>query len=318
MRGPAEKLISFPKLGLEFSIQNGFAIPGTGMVIHWYAVIIALGFVLGVLFAAKRAKKVGLTEENVLDLAIIGMPLAVICARTFYVIGDFDAYRDNWVKVFAIWEGGISILGALIGCVLTGIIYSAVKKIHIGRLVDLAAPSLMIGQMIGRWGNFVNGEVYGVATELPWGMMIAGKTTSPVHPLFLYESLWMLLGFVLILFYQDKKRRYGEVFCLYLIWYAIARATMEPMRNQEFILGSGDVYMSFWTVLAFAALAIAGLVLLYWKGKRVNLKKDVLCAQVEEKRKALDALLDAEADEAEVLKASQELDSVLADYMKEE
>lgn len=318
MQGSAEKIIQFPKLGLEFALRSGFAVPGTEIVIRWYAVIIAIGFALGVIYAAFRAKKVGLTEDNVLDLAILGMPLAVIFARVFYVIGDFDAYRNDLWKVFAIWEGGISILGALIGCVLTGIIYSTVKKIHIGRLVDLAAPSLMIGQIIGRWGNFVNGEVYGVPTALPWGMMIVGETPLPVHPLFLYESLWMLVGFVLILIYQDKKRRYGEVFCLYLIWYCIARAIMEPMRNREFILGSGSVYMSLWTVIAFILLAVLALVLLYLKGKRVNLKKDRLAAQVEEKRKKLDALIDAQADEDDVLEASQALDQVLADYMNEE
>ncbi len=318
MQGPFEKIIQFPKLGLEFALNNGFAIPGTDIVIRWYAVIIAIGFALGVIYASVRAKKVGLTEDNVLDLAILGMPLAVIFARVFYVIGDFDAYRDNFWKVFAIWEGGISILGALIGCVLTGIIYSAIKKIHIGRLVDLAAPSLMIGQIIGRWGNFVNGEVYGVPTELPWGMVIVGETPLPVHPLFIYESLWMLLGLILILIYQDRKQRYGEVFCLYLIWYCIARAIMEPMRNREFILGSGDVYMSFWTVIAFALLAVIALVLLYLKGKRVNLKKDRLAAQVDEKRKKLDAFLDKEADEDAVLEASQALDAALAAYMAEE
>ncbi len=312
----SENLISFPKLGLEIAVKTGFAIPGTEIVIRWYAVIIAIGFVLGVLYAGYRAKKVGLTEDTVLDLAILGMPLAIIFARAFYVLGDLDAYRDNFWNVFAIWQGGISILGALIGCMLTGVIYSAVKKVHLGRLCDLAAPSLMIGQIIGRWGNFVNGEVYGVATELPWGMMIGGKTLAPVHPLFLYESIWMLLGFVIVLMYQDRKRRYGEVFCLYLIWYSIGRAVMETMRDSEFVLGNGSVYMSFWTVVFFAFAAIAVLVLLYKKGKPVNLKKDVLSAQMEEKRKVLDTLLEKEAGEAEVLAASQALDDAIAEYMK--
>lgn len=311
-----ENLISFPKLGLEMAVKTGFVVPGTEIEIRWYAVIIAIGFVLGVLYAIRRAKKVGLSEDTVLDLAILGMPLAIVFARVFYVLGDFEAYRDNFRDVFAIWKGGISILGALIGCMLTGVIYSLVKKVHLGRICDLAAPSLMIGQIIGRWGNFVNGEVYGVATDLPWGMMIAGKTAAPVHPLFLYESLWMLLGFVLLVLYQDKKRRHGEVFCIYILWYCAARAVMELMRDREFVLGSGDVYMSFWTVILFAFAALTVLVVLYVKGKKVNLRKDVLGAQVEEKRKVLDALLDKEAGEAEVLAASQELDAVIAEYMK--
>ncbi len=316
MRTLGENTISFPKLGLEFTIKRGFHIPGTEFVIYWYAVIIAIGFVLGVLYAYKRAKRLGLGEDTVLDLAILGMPLAVICARIFYVLGDWESYKDNLWKVFAVWEGGISILGALIGCVLTGVIYSAVKKIHIGRLFDLAAPSLMIGQIIGRWGNFVNGEVYGVATDLPWGMVIAGKTDLPVHPLFLYESLWMLLGLVLILLYQDKKRRYGEVFCLYVLWYCAARAVMELMRDREFVLGNGQIYMSFWTVLAFAVVALVGLVFLYLKGKPVNLQKDRLNMQIEEQRKTLDALLTSNAGEDAVLAASQALDKSIAEYMK--
>ncbi len=311
-----ENLISFPKLGLEMSVKTGFVIPGTEIEIRWYAVIIAIGFVLGVLYAAYRAKQVGLSEDTVLDLAILGMPLAIVFARLFYVLGDMEAYRDNFWDVFAVWKGGISILGALIGCMLTGVIYSLTKKVHLGRICDLAAPSLMIGQIIGRWGNFVNGEVYGVATDLPWGMVIAGKTADAVHPLFFYESLWMLVGLVLLVLYQDKKRRHGEVFCLYLIWYSVARAVMEMMRDREFVLGSGDVYMSFWTVILFALAAIAVLVLLYRKGKPVNLKKDVLSAKVEEKRKTLDTLLDKNAGEDAVLAASQDLDAAIAEYMK--
>ncbi len=316
MRTLGENTISFPKLGLEFALKRGFYIPGTDLVIYWYAVIIALGFVLGILYACKRAKRVGFSEDTVLDLAILGMPLAVICARIFYVLGDIESYVDNYLKVFAVWEGGISILGALIGCVLTGIIYGMVKKIHIGRLFDLAAPSLMIGQIIGRWGNFVNGEVYGVATDLPWGMMIAGKTELPVHPLFLYESLWMLLGLVILHFYQDKKRRYGEVFCLYVLWYCAARAVMELMRDSEFVLGNGQIFMSFWTVLLFAAVALICLVLLYIKGKSVNLEKDRMSLKIELQRKRLDELLTNNADEDTVLNASVQLDKTIAEYMK--
>ena len=293
---------------------NRVAFSVFGKEIFWYGIIIAFGFVLGVLYALYRAEKVALTKDNVFDLALIGLPLSIICARLFYVLGDLSVLEEGWWKVFAVWEGGIAIYCALIGCALTGVIYSYATKIHLGRLCDLAAPSLMIGQIIGRWGNFVNCEVYGATTNLPWGMQINGG--EMVHPLFLYESLWMLLGLVLLVLYQDKKRRHGEVFCLYLIWYSVARAFMEMLRDSEYVLKIGTLPLSMLTAIVLLVAAIVTLVLLYKKGKPVNLKKELVGVKVEEKRKALDALVEKEAAEEEVLAASKELDEVIAEYMK--
>ncbi len=305
--------IAFPMLGLSMEV-NRVAFTLFEKNVFWYGIIIALGFTLGVLYALYRAEKVGLTKDNVFDLALIGLPLSVVCARLFYVLGDPSVLEEGIWKIFAIWEGGIAIYGALIGCALTGIIYSSVKKIHLGRLCDLAAPSLMIGQIIGRWGNFVNCEVFGRTTQVPWGMQINGG--EAVHPLFLYESLWMLLGLVLLLFYQDKKRRYGEVFCLYLIWYSVARAFLETLRDPEYILRVFNLPLSMITAFVLLAAAITVLGLLYAKGKRVNLKKDIVGAQVEQRRQTLNALLDANADEKEVLEASESLDKKIAEYME--
>jgi len=305
--------VSFPKLGLYFLIDN-VAFEVFGKEVYWYGILIAIGFTLAVLYALYRTKKVGLTQDNVIDLALIGLPLAIVCARLFYVLGDIEGLGGNFWNVFAVWNGGLSIYGGLIGAALTGIIYSRVKKINMGKLFDFAVPSLMIGQAIGRWGNFFNCEVFGGVTNLPWGMQINGG--DPVHPLFLYESLWMTLGLILALIYQDKKKRHGEMFCLYMIWYSGARMFMELMRDPAYILKVGNVPLSFVTAIATLLIAVVILIIVFKKGQPVNLAKEVLGAEIELKRKTLDALIEKNADEAEVLEASKALDEKISEYMK--
>lgn len=253
-------IISFPNLGMSFKINRvAFTM---GKEVYWYGIIIALGFALAVAFAMKRAKKYDISQDTLFDLVIWGLPVSIIFARLYYVLGDLGR-PGGWTfgEVIAIWDGGIAIYGAILGATLMGITYCRVKKISMYKVFDFATPSLMIGQIIGRWGNFVNAEVYGTATSLPWGMSINGAT--PVHPLFLYESLWMLIGLIGILVYNKYKKREGSIFMLYILWYSVGRIWMEMLRRDDgdlsFVLKIGSVPLSLLTAIVLVVLALAGL-----------------------------------------------------------
>lgn len=255
--------ISFPKLNISLTV-NRVAFSVLGKDIYWYGLIIALGFVLGVAYALWRAKKEGLGTETIFDVVLWGLPTCIICARIFYVIGDPSVLSGGFWKIIAIWEGGIAIYGAIIGAVIVGVTYSRVKKIDMGLLFDVCAPAIMIGQIIGRWGNFVNAEVYGEATDSLFGMSINGGTC--VLPLFLYESVWMLAGLVVLLLYQRHKRVNGEIFLLYLIWYGIGRTVLETFRQEEYVLKILGMPMS--QITAVLAVIAAACVLIYLYARR--------------------------------------------------
>ncbi len=247
--------IDFP--GLGFSLQiNRVAFSVFGKDIYWYGIIIAAGFICGTLYALWRAKKERISADTVFDLVLWGMPVSILFARIFYVMGDWQAVLGSPWRFFAVWEGGIAIYGAIMGAVLVGVTYCKANKLDTGRIFDLCAPALMIGQIAGRWGNFVNAEVYGVSTDLPWAMSINGEQS--VHPLFLYESLWMLAGLLGVLLYYRHKKRSGEIFAIYILWYGLGRFWLEGLRNQEFILRLGTLPLSQVTALV-SVLAAAGL-----------------------------------------------------------
>ncbi|MBE7026137.1 MAG: prolipoprotein diacylglyceryl transferase [Ruminococcaceae bacterium] len=246
--------ISFPRLGLEFTI-NRVAFSIFGKPIYWYGIIIALGFALGVFYAIWRAKKEGIGADAILDVVLWGVPTCIICARIFYVIGDPDILDGGFWKIIAVWEGGIAIFGALIGAVIVGLTYSRIKKIDTGLLFDVAAPAIMIGQIVGRFGNFVNAEVYGGVTDSLFGMSING--TACVAPLFLYESSWMLLGLVLVLIYQKYKKVNGEIFLLYAMLYSAGRIFLETLRQDEYVLKIFGLPMSQITAVAAFVCALA-------------------------------------------------------------
>lgn len=225
--------ISFPALGLSFNI-NRVAFTVFGKDIFCYALIILTGFLLAVLYCAHNAKKRGANPENISDIALYGLIFGLIGARIYYVIFDFDTVRDSFWNIFKVWEGGLAIYGGIIGAVITAFVYCRKNSLPIPKTFDLCAPGLLIGQAIGRWGNFVNAEVYGVETSLPWGMSINGGAC--VHPLFLYESLWNALGFLLIFLFGKKVRTDGRIFFFYITWYSAGRLFLEGMRQSEYIL----------------------------------------------------------------------------------
>ena len=257
--------ISFPKMGIELTVNNVAFTVGS-KEIYWYAIIILSGFLLGLLYVCATCEKQRVKKDNVWDIALYGLIAGIVGARTYYVIFALDEMK-TFSDIFKIWNGGLAIYGGIIGAFLSTFVYCRVKKLEVLRVFDVCAPGLLIGQAIGRFGNFVNAEVFGKETNLPWGMSINGG--APVHPLFLYESLWNLLGLLLIVLFKNNKRNHGQVVCFYVLWYAVGRFFLESMRNQEFILYIiPDVLAASQLVAAIsAAAALAGFMFLHTKKK---------------------------------------------------
>ena len=201
-----------------------------GIAIRWYGILLSAGILAGVLLAYYEAKRLGYDPEYIIDLALWCVPAAVIGARLYYVIFEWSYYKGDIMKIINIREGGLAIHGALIAAVITGYVFTRVKKISFWNTADIAAPSIILGQAIGRWGNFVNQEAHGEPTDLPWGIMVDGVK---VHPTFLYESLWNICVFIFLLIYRRKKKAEGEVFLLYGILYSVGRFWIEGLRTDS-------------------------------------------------------------------------------------
>ena len=255
--------VAFPGLGLDFNI-NRVAFSVFGKDIYWYAIIIAVGFLLAAAYAIRRAPKFHIKEDNLLDALLCAVPAGIVCARLYYVIFNFDLYRSDPIRILYIWEGGLAIYGGIIGALIAVIIYCKVKKIKVMNMLDLGALGLLIGQCIGRWGNFVNGEAYGTATDLPWRMEIfdvESLSRIAVHPTFLYESLWNLLGFVLLHFRSKHRKFSGEIFFLYVAWYGLGRGFIEGLRTDSLYFMDTGLRVS--QFLGFATCLIAVIYLFY-------------------------------------------------------
>jgi len=240
--------ISFPMLGDWFSINPNPDIRVFGFTLHWYGVIIALGFILAVWYCSRRCREFGLTQDNIVDMLIAAVPLAIIGARAYYVIFNFSLYRDNLADVFKIWEGGLAIYGGVIGAVIGVAIVSRVRKFSFPAMLDLGCFGLLIGQSIGRWANFINREAFGRATAVfcRMGLTLEGHSTVYVHPTFLYESLWNCVGFIgLHILSKKTKRRYdGQYFLFYLGWYGLGRMLIEGLRTDSLYLFSSSIRVS--------------------------------------------------------------------------
>ncbi len=203
--------------------------------IMWYGILIGSGVLIGTLLALREARRIGFRDEDLMDLLIIAIPSAIIGARLYYVIFQFDYYKNNFLEIFNIRGGGLAIHGGIIAAVLVGAIFCKIRKVNFWQIADITAPSIILGQAIGRWGNFINQEAYGTVTDLPWGIIINGQK---VHPTFLYESLWNIVVFIFLLWYRRKARKKdGEVFLLYAILYSIGRFFVEGLRTDSLMFG---------------------------------------------------------------------------------
>lgn len=262
-------VISFNGLGLEFSI-NRVAFSIGNFNVYWYGVIIAFGLALALLYGTRECKKVGLSLDDFYNMVLICIPSAIVCARLYYVIFSFDLYKDNLISVFDIRNGGIAIYGGIIGAFIAIYVYCKIKKIKIGIPLDMLAVGLLIGQAVGRWGNFVNGEAFGSYTSLPWAMTIKSGTkiiAESVHPTFLYESLWNGLGIVVLLLFKKHKKFDGEIFSLYMVWYGLGRMLIEGLRSDSLYIGSFRV-----SQLLSLVILVSGLLIIIIN--RIKLKKE--------------------------------------------
>ena len=230
-----------------------------------YAVMIMVGFLLAAIYAMARAKEFNSDGDIIADLLIVVLPVAIIGARAYYVLHKWDYYSQHTDEIIKVWNGGIAIYGAIIASAIVIMIYSKIKKIDMLSLLDLGAISLLIGQSIGRWGNFFNAEAYGTTTDLPWGMVIRKSiqtTGAAVHPTFLYESIWNAIGFVILHNYSKKRKFKGEMTLLYIAWYGLGRAFIEGLRVDSLMIGNTNIRVS--QMLAIVTCVLSVIALLYF------------------------------------------------------
>ena len=237
----SDATISFPILGEKFILDFKPYFVLFGWKFYWYGIIIALGFLLAVIYAFKRAKQFGLNDDNIVDLLIYAVPIGVVGARLYYVVFYDWSFKgslwENIVRIVNIREGGLAIYGGVIFAFIGALIFSRVKKVKLGAVADISGLGLLIGQAVGRWGNFVNREAFGYKTSVPWKMGLTNQYgTFYYHPAFLYESLWNVLGFILLHFYSKRRKFDGEVFIMYLGWYGLGRLYIEGLRQDSLFL----------------------------------------------------------------------------------
>lgn len=248
--------------------------------VNWYGIIIGVGIIIAYFLAQRESVRRGLHEEFFADLLIWAVPIAILSARIYYVAMKWDYYSEHPGRIIEIWNGGIAIHGALIGSFITAYIFSKKRNVSFLRLADIAAPSILVGQIIGRWGNFMNQEAYGgpVTREFLEGLflpnwiieqMYVQSQSTYVHPTFLYESLWNVVGLVILLFARKWNWRRGEMFFFYLIWYSFGRFFIEGLRTDSLYL-VGDLRSA--QVVSIIGIAVGIIAIVY---RRMKVKSEV-------------------------------------------
>ena len=251
--------VIFPKLGIDITI-NDTAFTLFGLEIKWYGLLITLGMLLAMIYCFSQMKKYGIDPDRAIDAVIGGIIGGLIGARAYYVIMQWEDYAGNWKSIFNIRNGGLAIYGGIIGAVIVGGLVAKLRKVKLLPLLDVASMGFLLGQGIGRWGNFTNQEAFGYNTDNIFGMssgkirdwiisvnsdmsspadLIAMNADKPVHPCFLYESVWCLLGFVLLAIFAKKIRKFdGQIFLMYLGWYGLERFFIEGLRTDSLMIGT--------------------------------------------------------------------------------
>ena len=225
--------ISFPGLGIEEMKINRVAFEVFGNPIYWYGVITVIAIVIVFTFVLLRGKREGLIPDDTIDFVLLAVPLAVIGARVYEILTNLDDYH-TLKKMLDIRSGGLSIYGVLIGAIIGVVVIARIKKVRLLRMLDIASNGTLLAQSFGRWENFVNAECYGSETTLPWRMGIrpdGAASAIYVHPTFLYESIWNLIGFILITLLHRKKKFDGQIFLMYFCWYGLGRGFIEILRQ---------------------------------------------------------------------------------------
>ena len=336
--------IQFPKLGWEFEI-NPTAFTIGGIAIQWYGIFIALGLALAVLYCFPRMKRFGIDADRAIDAVLGGVIGGIIGARLYYVIFNWsdyksDSFKETFFAILNTRNGGLGIYGGIIGALIVGLIICKIKKIKMLPMLDVAVMGFLIGQGIGRWGNFVNQEAFGTNTNSFLGMtggriqqvinaemQVGGSMyenglemvwSDPVHPCFLYESVWCLLGFVLLAFWSKRRRYDGQLLLMYMAWYGLERAVVEGLRTDSLMIGSIRVSQALSIVIFIASVILQ--IVIGFKVKR-DPESFVLYASTEESRmfieetrrksmKGMDVLDDDDDDEIGILDDDDDEDEI--------
>ena len=271
-------IISFPFLGLEVNPPR--SIPIGPLDIRLYGLIIACGLMLAVWYACRRSKEFGLKSDDLLDGVLWVTPFALLCARLYYCAFEWHRYAANPISVLFIWQGGLAIYGGVIGAIVGAAVFTKIKKIKLTAVLDLLMIGFLIGQSIGRWGNFCNREAFGAATDSFFRMGLFNERTGAweyYHPTYLYESLWNAVGFVLLHFLSKHRKYDGQIALYYAAWYGLGRAFIEGLRVDSLWWGPFRVSQVLAAVTCLAAVAV-----LIWQHFRKHDEKDLFVNQVSE------------------------------------
>lgn len=294
--------VQFPGFGISIPVKpTAFTVAGHPFA--WYGIIIAVAFLTAFAYVLKSCKSFHMDEDKFTDAVLVGIIGGIVGARIYYVLFDASSqYLKNPISILYIWQGGLAIYGGIIGGLLCGALMAKHRGISVPAVLDLASLGFLIGQTIGRWGNFVNQEAFGTATSLPWRMVSENTeavSSNGVHPCFLYESLWCLIGFILLHFFSRKLRRYdGQVFLLYSLWYGVGRFFIEGLRTDSLLTPYFPLRVS---QLVAAAAVVAAVVLLIVFRKKTSLSG---CGSA--KIMELNSIVDVVAEEKASRKAKEE------------
>lgn len=301
--------ISFPGLFGDWEFNLDPVAIHIGHGIYWYGIILAVAMLAGLFMAMKQAKHYGLTEDHVMDMTLWAVPICIVGSRIYYVLFNLDIYRDetgalDWGSMIAVWDGGIAIYGTVIAGAIVAIIFTRIKKIPLAAMTDVAVLGLLLGQIIGRWANFVNREAFGAETLVPWRMrlFVSEYQAIEVHPTFFYESMWNLVGLLLILFVVSKGRRFdGENTAFYFLWYGMGRFWIEGLRTDS-------LYLFDWTFLgapirvsqavSLALVALGAAMLVYNIAIRKRTSDGLYVNKLAAEAELAEMAAAAEADEA--------------------
>lgn len=318
-------ILSFPELDIELKVPD-VAFTIGNWEIKWYGIIITLALVLAMIFGFSRMKKYGLDPDRAIDCVIGGIFGGIIGARLYYVFLNWDNFRGDWRSIMNIRSGGLAIYGGIIGAIFVAMIIAKIRRVHIPTLLDVAGMSFLIGQGIGRWGNFFNHEAFGNNTDLPWGMTSGNirawirENTSylsenlydkgiyvsedySVHPCFLYESLWCLLGFAIIFAFSRKRKYDGQVFLMYIGWYGLGRFFIEGLRTDTLMIGTIRVSQA----LAAITFITAVILLLIFGSRARRLGTDCVLYKNTEESKFFLEIAQKSAEERDYQKANKKL-----------
>lgn len=296
--------VSFPGLGLEFTLNRvAFTIPVLNRPVYWYGLIITCGLILAVYLCIRWGGRFGIGEDNIIDMMLFAVPAALVAIRVYYVVFNLDIYKRadgslNWAAILRYSDGGLAIYGAIISSAIVLLLFCRWKKLSFLAYADLGVHGLFIGQLIGRWGNFMNVEAFGSVTTLPWrmcGPSIAAEMlqkgyvdqagyeailsgTLGVHPTFFYESAWNFAGLIMVYFMGKKRKFDGQCFLFYFFWYGVGRAWIEGLRTDSLYLFGWELFGAPIRVSQLFALltgAAAGAVLIWALWKYRNGKKEL-------------------------------------------